>query len=85
MTGENWKLHFCDAGSLQRSRGRFIEVFAERLSDGVWLSVAVFRGYHKKFEDKHLVLYPSKINRTGYMEIKKIDLPLSKIEKRPRA
>ena len=85
MSGENWKLHFCDGGALPHARGKMIEAYAERLSDGVWLHVASFKGFHKKFEDGHLVLYPDRIHRTGYMEIKKMDLPLDKIEKKPRA
>lgn len=85
MAGENWKLHFCDGGALARARGRMIEVYAERLSDGVWLRVADFKGFHKRFEDGHLVLYPTKIYRTGYMAIEKVDLTLDKIEKKPRA
>lgn len=85
MSDENWKIHFCDGGNLPNANGRHVEVFAERLSDGAWLRVADFKGYHKKFEDGHLVLYPDKVHRTGYIEIKRMDLPFSKIEKKPRA
>lgn len=85
VPNKNWKIHFCDGGNIRGTAGRRIEVFAERLSDGAWLRVADFKGYHKKFEDGHLVLYPERIHRAGYMEIKKMDLPLSEIEKKPRA
>lgn len=85
VPNKNWKIHFCDGGNIRGAAGRHIEVFAERLSDGAWLRVADFKGYHKKFEDGHLVLYPERIHRTGYMEIKKMNLPLDKIEKKPRA
>ena len=72
-------IRFIDKGPIgDTSRGRYIDAVTEW--KGKPMVLITFRGYHARFEDRYLTLYPFKVWHGSYMKPEKLKIDLCDIE-----
>ncbi len=80
MTATNGlPIRFLDRGPIgDKSRGRIVDAVIDW--KGSPMVLITFYGYHRRFEDRFLTLYPHRVHHPKYMVAEKIKLDLSRLE-----